>query len=111
MNQTNYEARQPSLHGAIIGLGRMGLTHLAILNSHPLVEKLSVVESSTCFGKAVERNLGLTYYPSLEELFRQSVPRFSSRGYSDQFTSCDCDRRAGERHTYLRRKTAKHVGR
>jgi predicted dehydrogenase len=54
----------------------MGLTHLAILNSHPLVWKLSVVESSACFGKAVEKNLGFTYYPSMEELFRQSVPDF-----------------------------------
>jgi predicted dehydrogenase len=76
VNQTSCEPGQASLHGAIIGLGRMGLTHLAILNSHPLVGKLSVVESSPCFGKAVEKNLGLTYYPSLEELFRQSAPDF-----------------------------------
>jgi len=74
MNLSNADARP--LNGAIVGLGRMGLTHLAILNSHPSVGKMSVVESSACFGKAVEKNLGLPYYPSLEELFRKSLPDF-----------------------------------
>ena len=76
MNETHCESGQQPLSGAIIGLGSMGLTHLAILNSHPSVGKISVVEFSTCFGKAVERNLGIEYYPSLEQLFQLGCPDF-----------------------------------
>lgn len=54
----------------------MGLTHLAILNTHPAVARLSVVDSSSCLGKAVERNLGLTYYPNIDELIEKDCPDF-----------------------------------
>jgi predicted dehydrogenase len=76
MREASNPSSQGLLKGAIIGLGRMGLTHLSILNSHPSVSKLSVVESSVCFGKAIEKNLGIVYYPTLEELFRSDIPDF-----------------------------------
>lgn len=76
MNQTWSAPGPAGLIGAVVGLGRMGLTHLAILNNHPAVGKLHVVESSACFGKAIEKNLGHRYYPNLDELFRVSVPDF-----------------------------------
>jgi len=77
MDLTQAHAEQsPHLKGAIIGLGRMGLTHLAILNHHPAVAALSVVESSACFGKAVEKNLGVTCYHDIDELFAAGVPDF-----------------------------------
>jgi scyllo-inositol 2-dehydrogenase (NADP+) len=72
----NHPASSPRLHGAIIGLGRMGLTHLSILNHHPAVESLSVVESSACFGKAVEKSLGVTCYRDTDELFAAGIPDF-----------------------------------
>ena len=72
----NHAAPVPRLHGAIIGLGRMGLTHLSILNHHPAVESLSVVEASACFGKAVERSLGVTCYREIDELFAAGIPDF-----------------------------------
>jgi scyllo-inositol 2-dehydrogenase (NADP+) len=76
MNKADGGSSPQSLRGAIIGLGRMGLTHLAILNNHPAVSKLSVVESSACFGKAIEKNLGMPYYPTLDQLFRSDLPDF-----------------------------------
>lgn len=66
----------PQLKGAIIGLGRMGLTHLAILNRHPCVATLSVVETSACFGKAIEKNLGVVCYRDMDELLAAGVPDF-----------------------------------
>jgi scyllo-inositol 2-dehydrogenase (NADP+) len=72
----NCPASSPRLHGAIIGLGRMGLTHLSILNHHPAVETLSVVEASVCFGKAVEKSLGVSCYRDIDELFAAGVPDF-----------------------------------
>lgn len=66
----------PRLRGAIIGLGRMGLTHLSILNHHPAVAALSVVEASACFGNAVEKSLGVVCYRDLDELFAAGIPDF-----------------------------------
>jgi scyllo-inositol 2-dehydrogenase (NADP+) len=77
MDSTHAQAEHlPRLKGAIIGLGRMGLTHLSILNQHPSVESLHVVETSTCFAKAVEKNLGVTCYRDLDELLAAEVPDF-----------------------------------
>ena len=66
----------PRLQGAIIGLGRMGLTHLAIINQHPAVGGLSLVEPSTCLGKAVEKNLGFVCYRDFEQLLAAGTPDF-----------------------------------
>lgn len=64
------------LRGAIVGLGRMGLTHLAILRNHPRVADLQVVETSSCFGKAVEKNLDIRCHRSFEELLQAMSPDF-----------------------------------
>lgn len=77
MDSTNgHSEHLPRLHGAIVGLGRMGLTHLAILNHHPAIAGLSVVEESACFGKAVEKNLGVVCYHDLDQLFAAGIPDF-----------------------------------
>jgi scyllo-inositol 2-dehydrogenase (NADP+) len=76
MDATNAQAEHPRLKGAIIGLGRMGLTHLAILNHHPSVAALSVVETSACFGKAVEKSLGVVCYRDMDEVFAAGIPDF-----------------------------------
>ncbi len=64
------------LNGAIVGLGRMGLTHLAILNTHPAIGQLSVVDSSSCLGRAIEKQLGLPFYQEVEELLEKARPDF-----------------------------------
>lgn len=76
MQETLAASDSPRLNGAIVGLGRMGLTHLAILRSHPLVANISVVETSACFAKAVERNLGVTCHRSVDELLQSGLPDF-----------------------------------
>lgn len=76
MNRVDITTDNRTFCGAIIGLGRMGLTHLAILNGHPQVRSLSFVESSACFGRAVEKNLGFTYYATVDELFQAGNPDF-----------------------------------
>ena len=64
------------LNGAIVGLGRMGLTHLAILRTHPAVGQLSMVDSSSCLGRAMEKQLGLPFYQELEDLLAKAHPDF-----------------------------------
>jgi predicted dehydrogenase len=64
------------LNGAIVGLGRMGLTHLAILKTHPAIVQLSLVDSSSCLGRAIEKQLGLPFYQEVEELLEKARPDF-----------------------------------
>lgn len=60
------------LSGAVIGLGRMGLTHIAILRTHPDIRELAVSDASTCLGRAVEKQLGLPFYASARDLMEKS---------------------------------------
>jgi scyllo-inositol 2-dehydrogenase (NADP+) len=76
MNYSGNGTNPHLLSGAIVGMGRMGFTHMAILNSHPSVKQLAVVESSACLGRAIQRNLGVKYYPTIDELFQVSIPDF-----------------------------------
>ena len=76
MDEVFAASGSPRLQGAIVGLGRMGLTHLAILRNHPLIASLSLVETSSCFAKAVEKSLGVTCYRGLDELLQASSPDF-----------------------------------
>ena len=76
MGTTHGSGKMIKLSGAIVGLGRMGLTHLAILNTHPAVGELSVVDSSPLLGKIVGKQLGLKYFDNTGELFERARPDF-----------------------------------
>jgi scyllo-inositol 2-dehydrogenase (NADP+) len=52
----------------IVGLGRMGLSHLAIANMHPLARVVAACESSSYIGSILNRYSGLTCYSSLERM-------------------------------------------
>ena len=67
--------RKP-LKGAVIGLGRMGLTHIAILRTHPDVRDLAVSDASSCLGNAVEKQLGFPFYTTAEKLMEKARPDF-----------------------------------
>lgn len=70
------DGAERKLRGAIVGLGRMGLTHLAILRSHPEVAELALVEASACLGRAVGTQLGLSWYSTMDELLAGGSPDF-----------------------------------
>ncbi len=57
---------------AIIGMGRMGITHYAIINSHPDVQIISIVDPSslinTIFGKYIN---GVKIYKSYDSLLKK----------------------------------------
>lgn len=76
MDDATFKSAPQLLRGAIVGLGRMGLTHLAILRGHPLVASLAVVETSACFAKAVEKNLEIPCYRSIDDLLDSTSPDF-----------------------------------
>lgn len=65
------------IKGGFIGLGRMGLTHFSILNTHPLVKIIAVCEESK-----VMLNLFKKYLPDIEtfseyeEMVKKANPDF-----------------------------------
>ena len=64
------------LRGAVVGFGRMGLTHYSILNRHPQVEFVAVCDSSAFILKNVVRHLGVPGYQDSDRMFRETKPDF-----------------------------------
>lgn len=56
------------LRGGIIGLGRMGLTHFAILNTHPSVEMVSAAEPDRFMRTVLEQQVPVRTYRDIDEM-------------------------------------------
>ncbi len=59
---------------AIIGAGRMGITHYSIINSHPNVEIESVADPSALVLTMMKKYLPLKTFKDYNELFDQTTP-------------------------------------
>ena len=55
------------IKAGIIGLGRMGISHCAIVNAHPDVEIAAICEPSGFVTKAVEKHAGLSCYKDFKK--------------------------------------------
>ncbi|MFA5423820.1 MAG: Gfo/Idh/MocA family oxidoreductase [Phycisphaerae bacterium] len=64
------------LKGAVVGFGRMGLTHFSILNSHPDVEFAAVCDSSSFMLKNIEKYTELKTFTSSVEMYEKVQPDF-----------------------------------
>ena len=53
---------------AVVGLGKMGLSHQAMLNAHPAVELAAVCDSSTYLLGVLRKYTGVQTYSSLEKM-------------------------------------------
>jgi predicted dehydrogenase len=58
----------------IIGMGRMGLTHYAILNSHPDVEIESIVDSSALMLSMLQKHMPVQTFKSYDEMLDRTNP-------------------------------------
>ena len=56
------------LRGAIVGMGRMGITHFSILNSHPDVELVAVCDTGGVVARGIEKYVGAKAYTDYEEM-------------------------------------------
>ncbi len=54
--------------GAVVGFGRMGLTHFSILNAHPRVNLVAVCDSSRFVLQNVARYLGVQTYGDVDRM-------------------------------------------
>ncbi|MGO9759955.1 MAG: Gfo/Idh/MocA family protein [Solirubrobacteraceae bacterium] len=59
---------------AIVGLGKMGLSHHAMLNVHPDVEVVGVCDSSSYVLGVLKKYTGVTTYTDFEELLDKAAP-------------------------------------
>jgi predicted dehydrogenase len=65
------------LRGAIVGFGRMGLTHYSILNTHPEVKFVAVCDSSTFMLKNLAKHLSVATYKDPDRMFSEMRPDFA----------------------------------
>jgi predicted dehydrogenase len=57
-----------SVNVAIVGLGKMGVSHLAIANASARLKVVAVCDSFTMLGEMVEKHCGPAYIPHYEDL-------------------------------------------
>lgn len=65
------------LRGAIVGFGRMGLTHYSILNAHPGVKFVAVCDSSAFMLKNTAKYLGVATYTDFGKMLAETQPDFA----------------------------------
>ncbi|MHC4564241.1 MAG: Gfo/Idh/MocA family protein [Planctomycetota bacterium] len=63
--------------GAIVGFGRMGLTHFSILNAHPRVSLVAVCDSSSFILKNVSRLMDIKTYSNVDEMLNATACDFA----------------------------------
>src|SRR5665647_3120698 len=71
MNMKNKEIK---IKLAIIGAGRMGITHYSIINSHPNVKIESVADPSGFILTMMEKYLPIKTFKDYNQLFKESTP-------------------------------------
>ena len=59
---------------ALIGLGKMGLSHLAVVNAHPDVELVAACDSSAYVLDVLEKYTGLKGYADYRKLLDEERP-------------------------------------
>lgn len=64
------------IKGAIIGLGKMGLSHAAIVGAHPDVEMVAVCDSSSLMQDAFKKFSKVKVYSDYQEMIQQVHPEF-----------------------------------
>ena len=57
---------------ALVGLGKMGLSHLAILNSHPDLEVVGICDSTTYVREVLAKYTGLAAFDDFDKMLAQT---------------------------------------
>lgn len=56
---------------ALIGVGKMGLSHYAILSAHPVVEVVAVCDSSAFMTTALKKQMDVRIYKNFKKMFKE----------------------------------------
>jgi predicted dehydrogenase len=60
------------LRGGVIGLGRMGVTHFSIINTHPSVNMVAVCDQSKNMLNFFDKHVKVATFSNQEEMFKES---------------------------------------
>lgn len=64
------------LKGAVVGFGRMGMTHYSILNTHPAVQFVAICDSSSFVRNNMSKFTGVEAYENYEKMMDIEKPDF-----------------------------------
>ncbi|WP_317931354.1 Gfo/Idh/MocA family oxidoreductase [Halioxenophilus sp. WMMB6] len=59
---------------ALIGAGKMGLSHFAIISAHPEVEVVGVCDSAAFLTSAITNQLGVKTFKDAKKMYKESKP-------------------------------------
>jgi predicted dehydrogenase len=59
---------------AVVGLGKMGLSHLSMTRVHPNVNLVAVCDTSKMFLSILEKNTGVTGYSDFKQMMEEAKP-------------------------------------
>jgi predicted dehydrogenase len=59
---------------AVIGLGKMGLSHLSLMRVHPNVDLVGMCDPSRILISILEKNTSMPAFTDIDEMFRQAKP-------------------------------------
>ncbi|MBB5204348.1 putative dehydrogenase [Inhella inkyongensis] len=62
------QSAQPKVRMAMVGLGKMGLSHLAIVRAHPQVELVAGCDASAYLTDVLEKHTGLKCYSDFDQM-------------------------------------------
>jgi scyllo-inositol 2-dehydrogenase (NADP+) len=71
---TNTDSKRPRIKVALAGLGKMGLSHQAILNMHPNLELVSVCDSAGYLLSLIKKYTGTPGYTDYETMLDREKP-------------------------------------
>jgi predicted dehydrogenase len=66
------EALEKKLRAGFIGFGRMGITHFSILNTNPLVEVVSIADTSNNMRNILQKYLNVKTYADYRQMISES---------------------------------------
>lgn len=70
-HDTSRRADDAAIKVGVVGLGKMGLSHLAILNAHPDVELAAVCDASSYVLGVLRKYTGVTTYDDFDRMLRE----------------------------------------
>jgi scyllo-inositol 2-dehydrogenase (NADP+) len=59
---------------AVVGLGKMGLSHLSMIKAHPHVELVGVCDMSKYLLDVLAKNAGIAAFTDVEEMLKATSP-------------------------------------
>jgi predicted dehydrogenase len=71
-NEGAFDSVVPMIRTAVVGLGKMGISHLALVRAHPDVELAAVCDASSFVLGVLEKNTGVRTYSDFNQMIAEA---------------------------------------